>query len=210
MADLITLIEGAALAKFVGPAAEHYGKVALERAQQVGNKAMTMLAAVGREPRPVEPKLLLPLVQAAALESNPTLVEAWAALLANAADPTQRVAVQPGFAEVLRQLTPQEARLLTFIYRNTFPNAETDEVRAPAIAEDYTAIKVDSALPLLEISAIELQGYVDNLLRLRLCKIPDGTVGSDKLLHDSFLPVYRIAPTVFGYQFLQAVTPPTP
>jgi hypothetical protein len=93
MADLITLIEGAALAKFVGPAAEHYGKLALERAQQIGNKAIGYLAAVGREPQPVEPKLLLPLVQAAALETDETLAEKWAALLANAADPAQRVAI---------------------------------------------------------------------------------------------------------------------
>lgn len=87
-----------------------------ERAQQLGTQATALLTAVGREPQPVEPKLLLPLVQAAALESDSTLAEKWAALLANAADPAQRIMVQPGFAEVLRQLTTLEAQILSELY----------------------------------------------------------------------------------------------
>jgi hypothetical protein len=71
---------------------------------------------VGREPQPVEPKILLPLVQAASLEADETLVEKWAALLANAADPTQKAKVQPSFVEAVRQLTPADAQLLEFIY----------------------------------------------------------------------------------------------
>lgn len=72
--------------------------------------------------------MLLPLVQAAALESDVSLVEKWAALLANAADPTQRVQVQPAFAEVLRQLTPTDALVLQKLY---FP-AGTQPGRSPA------------------------------------------------------------------------------
>lgn len=62
-----------------------------EKTKSFGARATAHLAAVGREPQPVEPKLLLPLVQAASLETNEALAEKWAALLANAADPAQRV-----------------------------------------------------------------------------------------------------------------------
>jgi hypothetical protein len=67
------------------------------------------LVAVGREPQPVEPKLLLPLAQAASLETNEALAEKWAALLANAADPTQRVGAHPGYIQVLQQRSSDDA-----------------------------------------------------------------------------------------------------
>ena len=43
--DLITLMGGAALSKFVGPAAEQLGEAAWERAQQLGAQGPT---ATGR------------------------------------------------------------------------------------------------------------------------------------------------------------------
>jgi len=116
LTTLLTGASGAFLGKFVGPAAEHLGKAAWERAQALGKNAAQLLATVGREPQPVEPKVLVPLVQAAALETDPGLSERWAALLANAADPEQRVKVQPGYAEVLRQLTPIDAQILKLLY----------------------------------------------------------------------------------------------
>jgi hypothetical protein len=93
MADLVTIAVTAAMTQFVGPTAKHLGEQALERDKQVESKATAYLAAVGREPQPVEPKILLPLVQAASLESDPTLADKWAALLANAADPAKKVEI---------------------------------------------------------------------------------------------------------------------
>jgi hypothetical protein len=113
LTTLVVATGGAFLGKLVGPAAEHYGKLALERAQQLGAKATTYLATVGREPQPVEPKLLPPLVQAAALESDSDLANKCAALLAKSADPTQKVMIQPGFAEVLRQFMSLDAQVLS-------------------------------------------------------------------------------------------------
>lgn len=188
---------GAFLGKFVGPAAEHYGKLALERAQQLGAKATALLAQVGREPQPVEPKLLLPLVQAASLETDERLAEKWAALLANAADPAQRAKVQPGYAEVLRQLSTDDASVLTHIYAEYDWNDEQPP-RLLAVDDVESHFKWDTT---------RLNLSLDNLLRLRLV---DALVAA----------VYGPAPTlrgntdlgitVYGEQFLKAVTPPTP
>jgi hypothetical protein len=198
---------GAFLGKFVGPAAEYYGKLTLERAQQLGVKATVLLAQVGREPQPVEPKLLLPLVQAASLEMDEVLAEKWAALLANAADPVQRVEVQPGFTEVLRQLMPTDAQALeTVVGLELPPNGP--------IAE-YV-----SAYPLLKrfapLNPQKLKAIVGNLTRLGLCL----SVSQKPVSHDSWLasrtPYRTIGPgfdylqlTPFGSAFLAAVTAPT-
>ena len=208
LTNLAVATGGAFLGKFVGPAAEAIGKAAWDQAQQLGAKATAYLAAVGREPQPVEPKLLLPLVQAASLETDPTLAEKWAALLANAADPAQRVAVQPGFAEVLRQLTPTDARVLDI--------AASLEISPKGVVPNYasTHALLPKAAPLLKQ---ELEVVIGNLTRLGVC-LSASMQGVDS---DSWLAPrsrYRaIGPgfdylqlTPFGKAFLAAVTPPTP
>ena len=86
---------------------------------------------VGREPQPGEPKLLVPLVQAAALETDESLAEKWAALLANAADSAQRVAVRPAFVEVLRQLIADDAEMLRYIHAEKYTIALWDYTSSP-------------------------------------------------------------------------------
>jgi hypothetical protein len=107
---------GAFLGKFVGLTAEHLGNQALERAQQLGTKAKAILAQLGREPQTVEPKILMPLIKAAVLESDETLAEMWARLLASAADPISKVKVQLGFVAVLRQLDSTDPTILNWMY----------------------------------------------------------------------------------------------
>ncbi|MBH8569343.1 DUF4393 domain-containing protein [Microvirga sp. STS02] len=200
LSTLAVATGGAFLGKFVGPAAEHYGKLALERAQLLGAKATAYLAAVGREPQAVEPKVLLPLVQAASLETDETLAEKWAALLANAADPAQRVQVQPPFVEVLRQLTPVQAKMLSQLYARE-RGVAVSEHAAPnpfilgSMAQDLGLTKQEFAL------------CVDNLLRLRLCAALDGPYQMGPFKYPAS-PTSYLNPTVFGREFVRACTPP--
>jgi hypothetical protein len=60
-------------------------------------------------------KTLLPLLEYASLEQEDDLQEKWAALLANASA-SGPILVLPGFSDILKQLSPQEARLLDGIY----------------------------------------------------------------------------------------------
>lgn len=193
-ADLITLAEGALLTQFLTPTAKHYGEIALKRIQQLGERAKAMLAGAGREPQGVDEKLLVPLVQAASLESEPTLAEKWAALLANAADPAQRVTVQPGFTEVLRQLTTVDARTLALIYK------EQDS------GDDSKRLKFEDILELTGWVDDSLRLSLDNLLRLRLIETPTSATYGPRL---ALSPGATLAHTTYGRAFLAAVTPPT-
>lgn len=184
---------GAFLGKFVGPAAESLGKAAWERAQQLGQKATAMLSAVGREPQPVEPKLLLPLVQAASLETNETLGEMWTALLANAADPAEYVAIQPSFSDVLRQLTPMDAQILANLYA---PAGST------ATEPMLSGVMVKTLIVSFASNYEQITLSIDNLLRLQLCRSID-TVAKG-------IGPANIAGTTYGHYFVKACMPPKP
>ena len=199
---------GAFLGKFVGPAAEAIGKAAWEQAQQLGVRATAYLAAVGREPQPVEPKLLLPLVQAASLETNEALAEKWAALLANAADPKQKVIAQLGFVSVLREITAIEAVLLQNL---------SD---ALALGRDYGAAFISTRFlreDAPELSEYEFEVAVGNLSRLNLCllgnnqeiKLTQAVAAAPRA--NVIVPGFNLVSlTPYGRAFLLAMTPPTP
>lgn len=189
--DLITLAEGAVLSQFLGPFGKAFGEAALKRAQQLGEQAVNHLKNVGRAPQPVEPKVLLPLVQGAVLETDEGLAAKWAALLANAADPAQQVQVQPAFVEILRQLMPADTLVLNRLYFPPGPAGRgISAVDGVSDSEIYTAMGYyDGRLSF------------DNLIRLRLCSDGGRTPNSDKTIMWS---------TELGFRFMKAVTPPTP
>lgn len=158
--------------------------------------------ATGRTPQAVEPKVIVPVMQAVSLETDGTLIDHWAALLANAADPAQRVTVQPGFVEVLRQLTPTDARVLTHVYQ---------QVPTDFGITNYsiTQIQTTGFMAALELTQRAFAISIENLLRLRLC---DTALNSKILPANSELPppvAASVYPTIFGHEFLAAVTPPT-
>jgi hypothetical protein len=74
-----------------------------------------MLKEAGISPQAVPPRLFLPILEAASIEDDEDLHTRWAALLANAA--TSPDLVHPSYIEVLKQLTPVEARLLDALYK---------------------------------------------------------------------------------------------
>lgn len=205
--DLVTIATTAALTQFVGPAFKHLGEQALERAKQVASKAASYLNAVEREPKPIEPKLLIPMVQAASLETDNTLTEKWAALLANAADPAPRETVQPGFAEVLRQLTPIDARVFDVLadiktepqthLPNFVPVCVLQEAFKPASKQD-----VDLSISnLTRLGLTVTAGQQPIIESTPLVTSPPGlsTVGPG-------IDHVRLVP--FGRAFLAAITPP--
>lgn len=196
-ADLITIIETAVVTQFLTPAAKNLGETVLERGKQMASKAAAYLAAVGRLPRPVEEKLLVPMLQGAGLESDPALAKLWAALLANAADPSQKAQVQPGFSNVLLQLTADDASVLTFIYAELkWNDGHTTKL-----------LKVSEISLHFKWSESRMEFTLDNLIRLRLIDALVAAVyGPAPTIRDNT----DLGSTAFGHQFLQAVTPPTP
>lgn len=70
----------------------------------------------GIEPKQVPWKVLLPLLEHGSLEENPDLQEKWAHLLAHACDSPSDIHVS--FVEILRQLTPSQAKFLDALVKD--------------------------------------------------------------------------------------------
>jgi hypothetical protein len=79
-------------------------------------KAQRMLEARGLSTHAVPPRLLLPILEGASIEDEEDLHTKWSALLANAASSHK---VHPSYIEILKQLTPEDARFLDKLYTAT-------------------------------------------------------------------------------------------
>jgi hypothetical protein len=82
----------------------------VKRSVRLLQDAQQFASAAGLQLKAVAPRLLFPILESASLQDDEDLQARWAALLANAA--TSPNSVHPSFIEILRQLTPDDARLL--------------------------------------------------------------------------------------------------
>jgi hypothetical protein len=164
--------------------------------QQVWDRAQEMLREAGVQPRPVPLKTIVPLLQCASLEEDGDHQERWAALLANASA-TGPAKVHNSFNEVLRQLSPREARFLDHLYDSAVEGWESSGGKNPYVPAIGFMFPVftNEALFQQYLEATEIGGYVgwlvaissalhsvdemhaafsvsiDNLLRLRLIDV---------------------------------------
>lgn len=79
-------------------------------------KARQYLHDKGVDPRIVPLKVLHPLLESASLEDNENIQEKWAALLANAADPKKSNDIHLSYIQILKQLSPIQAKILDDYY----------------------------------------------------------------------------------------------
>ncbi len=70
------------------------------------------------DPKPIGPKALLPALEAASEESDETLQNMWASLLANAMDPDKDISLQQVFIDTLKQFEPIDALVLQEIAKD--------------------------------------------------------------------------------------------
>jgi Abortive infection alpha len=115
-ADLIKRIGGPVadeIGEYLAASARPYTVV---RQVEAVVKAQRMLAARGLPAHSVPPRLLLPILEGASIEDEEDLHTKWSALLANAASSDK---VHPSYIEILKQLTPDDARLLDELYEHT-------------------------------------------------------------------------------------------
>ena len=77
-------------------------------------KTQRMLSEAGVAPQAVPPRLFVPMLEAASIENDEDLHTKWSALLANAASSPDKV--HPSYIEILKQLTPADARFLDRLY----------------------------------------------------------------------------------------------
>ena len=104
--------------KLAGPMADEIGllmadKIRVYRVRNwvnVVKKTQRILAEAHISPEAVPPRLFLPILEASSIESDETLQDLWAGVLASASEESD--SLSPSFIETLKQLTPAEAKAL--------------------------------------------------------------------------------------------------
>lgn len=123
---------------------------------------------------PPPPEIAAPVLQALRFANqDDTLREMYLNLLARSMDADQAQGTHPAFADILRQLSPQEARLLAVLaaHDRAVPLVE---VRVPAPPGWHTVLKHVSPLgALLEPPSIVRREAIDNLARAGVLAVHD-------------------------------------
>jgi len=124
-------------------------------------KAELLARQSGRPIKPVDPKLLASVVQHGSSEDIDEMQDKWAALLANAAiDSGRRANLDVSYADILRQITPRDARVLDML--SEFYNGYHDIAQGIGRTIPYRDLK-----PLF-YDDIDFLLASDNLKRLNL------------------------------------------
>jgi len=208
--------------KIAGPAAEEIGytlqdRIKFFRARQTYRlleKMDQMIREAGFEPRPIALKLLLPALEFASMEEDEDLHTIWAAMLANAADPTCGE-VHPCFWDILRELNRKDIKFLENLY---------DHMRRADLAKrpwDVEPLAIDRLMKIYwEVNGPDNEHFgimLDNLIRLRILEIvPYSTVSKKDLRSESDDPPFVYVHTVrypkmttLGERFIAACRDPS-
>jgi hypothetical protein len=165
--------------------------VRLKRALEI---AKGQVADSGMEQKSIDPKILAPALEAASLEEDDDLTFHWAGLIATAATTGETL---PAYADILRQLTPQEARLLDCLYyADYFPRGEVDLGENGRELEK--ALRLDKRLPV----------FMQNLIRLNLIRKNAGWDESHHLPIEEWIRYQWVSLTILGEAFVRACCGP--
>lgn len=188
---------GALLAKLTGNALTEISQllgqeVAWWRFQNAVNtalKADALIKSKGLRPEQLSAELrnIVPLIEGASYEDEPTLQNMWASLITTAALEEFNRLPQPKFSEVLRQLSPLDAQILRHLYKY---HVKTKEF--------YYGQKVGIETG-LSISNDIIDPFLVNLDRLSLIRV--------QIQYDeSAYKVYDVILTTFFVEFMKRCT----
>ncbi len=180
-----------------GPAAEQAGLMLGESVGAVRHKNLVdivlkadqKLKDAGLPPQRVPLKIIHPLLEAASFESEPSLQEKWAALLASAS--AMQTEVPPFFSDILRQLSSADVRFLEAFARvpsewrsiglgratqrgATGQLASNESIAARAFydaglcEDDRSTISEDGSVKIDSLDQYRYQLVLENLIRLGL------------------------------------------
>jgi len=153
----------------------------------------------------VKPAFFQPLLEAASLEDDESLHERWVALLANAARTDCDVEILPCFPDILRQLTPDEARFMDKVYDESHL---TDPDRLEAIRAANPNVTVNIPLEALGISASSLKSVsslmIDNLERLMLVTRTAVEISRTEEIRNVMPPANHLYLSTLGKAFVRA------
>ena len=145
---------------FVGGAWMH--EIALRNRARLEMNTARKLEEMGvKYPIEPSPSIMLPLLEAAQMESREELQDLWATLLANAMHPDRSIRVRRTFFDLVQRLEPADAIVLKLNHRN--PNSDRSWDRM--IQRNN---KMKEAAEMLGVSPQEFSLAEDALFRLNL------------------------------------------
>jgi hypothetical protein len=204
------------------------GQRAAERAElrriRFYARAKEMCDDAGITPGEIGLKLLRPIDEGATLEEEDTMVDKWAALLANASAGDAGAPVAVAFPRILADLTAGEAEILDRLSVGDRGAWEVGLLQLE-IYPDSVSGPASRAQRLLRVPAYKV--HLTNLERLGLCRVTRHNPGQRELaaaLTEEFGRGTRsrarlagllagantVALTAWGLAFLDACSPPTP
>lgn len=153
----------------------------------------TKLGVVGF--RPVQPKLAIPILNAASLEDDGYVAKRYACLLANFSNPQYHGELTPAFQQLLASMSPLDLRLLTEAYKIAVESGPgySDADRIASRAQFWVM-----AQSLTDRTGLDLQQVLpnlDNLERLRCLVANDHSAHANA--NDPTKRNYRWMPTSF-------------
>ena len=188
----------------LSPAANELGeyfadKIRLYRARaamKAAQFAKRQVDASGLESHPLTVKQIVLFLEGASLEEDDYLISRWAGLISSAATMGN---VLPAFADILRQLTPEEARMVDYIA----DNAVNAHVGADEVGVEKETLKDASGL-----RAEDFIIRVQNLHRLEL--IVQITTGGLEPVRGAigWGPLGHVGLTALGEAFVRACRGP--
>ena len=185
-----------------------------ERQLKCVEKAERMAQEAGFTPQAVPPKILFPLLEGASFEEDENLHTMWSALLANASSPENAENVRPGFIAVLRQMAPDEASIVNWLYDHTDAWSRFHGIPAMKLSQARDELgfsdkeRVERTLPLAQRFASCLDGLeAEQLIRRAYLENSDGRAEPKK--DESFMRFSYLV-TRRGEEFMAACRPPKP
>ena len=166
-------IANAWLERLLGPAATEIGGVLSDRVQHWRARQALRLVLESRErfsardisePQPIPPTVLIPILEAASLETDEELKAWWLELLTNAADPESGVTVTPVFPRILAELSSREVKILDWMYTKGFHSDSLEQFHSVATYQDVAT----QCEGLGDLHILNFKVIVSNLCRLGL------------------------------------------
>jgi hypothetical protein len=162
-------------------------------------KAAKMAEEAGFQPCAVPPKILFPLLEGVSWEEDEEMHTMWASLLANATNSASTNNVRPSFIAILKQLAPDEARLLNWFYAEVTVRGEA----IPRLSAEFKFDELSAAYKSLQNDAVLGDEFVICLSNLEAA---DLIARMDHYVNNEILPRYVSRPR--GVALYRACRPP--
>jgi len=199
LTDIMRAILGPATGEFAERIHDRVRLYRFGRQLECLKKAEKMAKDAGFTPKAVPIKLLFPLLEGASLEENEDLHSMWAALLANAASPTNGDVVRPGFIAILKQMAPDEAALLNSVSQKGLEIYKSEILAGIEKPRNEVPVKA-----LIKDCGREGEDEDETFVRFAVCLRLLENVG---LIEDK---KGELALTFLGQMFLSSCQPPKP